>query len=298
VRPGFDARILTVLIASPSDTRQARDLVEAAVQSWNRDRARTQKVVLLPLRWEVDAVPELGGGDGQAAINRQLVDQADIVIGLFHSRLGQPTPRGASGTAEEIERSMMRGARVHVLFSEMALPHDVDTTQLEACREFKRKLQDQGLVGSYASLDDLNAKVRHCLDYDVPKLVPVISPDSTDNELGRAPGAILRARYESEREPRTDSLGRVQMRTRGERLIVENLGTVAAEDVKVEIEPVGEGEPPLIVDDSMTAERIPPQGSIAFLLALHLGVANQWRVTYRWREGSESFEEFQSITAL
>ena len=50
----------------------------------------------------------------QSILNRQLVDEADIVVGLFHSRLGQPTSRGASGTAEEIDRSVERGVKVHV----------------------------------------------------------------------------------------------------------------------------------------------------------------------------------------
>jgi len=269
----FEARVLAVLIASPGDTHEARNVVEAAIQSWNRDRARTQKVVLLPLRWEFDAVPELGG-DAQAIINRQLVDEADIVIGLFYSRLGQPTPRGVSGTVEEIEGSLERGARVHVFFSEMALPHDVDLDQLKSLREFQAKLKERGLVGSYASHEDLSAKIRTCLEQDVVRFVPPIP--------SAVPRAILRARYE-----------RVDQR---DRLVVENLGTVAAEDVTVEVEPIGEGESPVVSGVPMTAERIPPQGSIAFLLALTFGVAPQWRVTYRWREGDQRFEDSQSVS--
>ncbi len=292
----FEARVLSVLIASPGDTYDARNIVEAAVLSWNRDRARAQKVVLLPLRWEFDAVPELGGGDAQTIINRQLVDEADIVIGLFHGRLGQPTPRGASGTAEEIERSAERGAMVHVLFSEMPLPNDVDTAQLEALREFKSKLQDRGLVGSYASHDDLNAKIRTYLEHDVARLVPTISPEATARAEGATPGAILRARYEAEREPYSDSRGQVGMRTVRQRLVVENLGTVAAEDVTVEIEAIGGGQPPRVLGDGMKAERIRPHDSIPFPISVGLGMAPQWRVTYRWREGKKSFEDWQSVS--
>ncbi len=224
----FEARVLSVLIASPGDTR---DVVEAAIQSWNRDRARAQKVVLLPLRWEFDAVPELGS-DVQAIINKQLVDEADIVIGLFHSRLGRPTPRGVSGTVEEIERSMERGACVHVFFSEMPLPRDVDPEQLKSLREFQAKLQEQGLVGSYASHEDLSAKIRTCLEQDVDNFVPAIPPGVILPLPSAAPRAILRGRHEST--------------SRRDRLVVENLGTAAAEDVTVEIEPIGEGESPVV----------------------------------------------------
>ncbi len=278
----FDARVLSVLIASPGDTRPARDVVEATVLSWNRDRARAQRVVLLSLRWEFDAVPELGGGDAQAIINKQLVDEADIVIGLFHGRLGQPTPRGVSGTVEEIERSIKRGARVHVFFSEMPLPGDVDPDQLKALRELQAKLQKRGLIGSYASHEDLSAKVRTCLEQDVMKFVPAIPPGVILPLPSVGPRAILRARYDS-----------VSQRNR---LVVENLGTVAAEDLVVEIEPIGEGESPVVGGVPMTAERVPPQGSTAFLVAVTFDVAPQWRVTYRWREGDQSFEDWQSVS--
>jgi hypothetical protein len=296
-RRGFEARVLRVLIASPGDTAQARDVVEATVQSWNRDRARSSKVVLLPLRWEFDAVPELGA-DAQSVINRQLVDDADIVVGLFDSRLGQPTSRGASGTAEEIDRSAERGAKVHVFFSETPVPRDVDTDQLTALREFKGQLQERGLVGSYASHEDLIAKVRTCLERDVAQLVTVGSPDEVGPAPAAEPGAILRARYETDREPQVDSRGRVRMRTRRERLVVENLGTAVAEDVELQIDAIGEGQPPLIADDKLGAERIPPQGMVAFLVAMHMGVASQWRVTFRWHEEDSEFTESQTVTAL
>lgn len=92
-RAGFEARVLTVLIASPGDTADARDAVEHTILGWNRDRSQRERVVLLPVRWETDSIPEMGS-DGQSIINRQLVDSADAVVALFHSRLGAPTPRG------------------------------------------------------------------------------------------------------------------------------------------------------------------------------------------------------------
>ena len=49
-------------------------------------------------------MPRLGSGRGQGVINEQLVDDADIVLALFDSRLGQATAAAVSGTAEEITR--------------------------------------------------------------------------------------------------------------------------------------------------------------------------------------------------
>jgi hypothetical protein len=292
----FEARAYNVLIASPGDTRDARDAVEQAIQSWNRDRSRYEKVILLSLRWEVDAIPEMGN-DAQAIINRQLAAEADIVIGLFHSRIGLPTPRSRSGSVEEIEDAADRGAKVHVYFSDMPHPPGVDTEHLTTLRGFRASLQERGLVGTYASIDDLVAKVRTALERDVSELTPPESftpvPLGSEN-VGRAvitgsddphvlftgpaisAGAILRTQYDSER------------------LVIQNLGHAAAEDVQVIIDPIGEGSAPeLLVEQPF--ESLPPQGSISVPLAIHMGVAGQWRVTLSWREDSTHFEEIQTV---
>lgn len=286
----FEAQVLNVLIASPGDTGGARDTVEAALLSWNRDNARSQRVVLLPLRWEVDAVPEFGG-DAQSVINRQLVDESDIVIGLFHSRLGRPTSRGASGTVEEIERSLERGARVHVYFSEMPHPHDVDVEQLRLVNELRGQLQQRGLLGSYSSLDDLTAKVRTALERDVNALFDT----HVSVTEAQQPRAVLRVRYAYDREPEMDSKGRTRMRTRRERLVIENLGSAAAEKVSITVDAVGEGTPPSLYGDT-SFERVPPQSSVNVPAVVHMGVAPQWRVTIKWRENAQEHEEVLSVT--
>src|SRR4249919_2175225 len=97
--------MLDVLIASPSDADEGRDAVERALHAWNDYRSEDTGFVLRPRRWEIASVPVSGQGDPQSVINSQLVDQSDIVFGLFYDRLGSATPRAASGTAEEIDRS-------------------------------------------------------------------------------------------------------------------------------------------------------------------------------------------------
>src|SRR4051794_21876616 len=121
---------LSVLIASPGDTAADRDAVEDAIRSWNSDHTMRRKVHLLRLRWELGAVPLVGQGDAQQVINEQFADEADIVIAVFNSRLGQATKRAVSGTAEEILRARDRGAAVHVFFSDAPIPRDHDPDQL------------------------------------------------------------------------------------------------------------------------------------------------------------------------
>jgi hypothetical protein len=161
---------LDVLIASPGDARPARDAVEQAVHEWNDNRSDAAGMILRPRRWEMAAVPISGRGDAQSVINSQLVDSSDIVIGLFYHRLGSPTLRAASGTAEEITRSVAAGKLVHLYFAEKKLPNDVDVDQLSALRMFRREMQQSGLIGSFKSETQLRHEVLRVLEYDVMQL--------------------------------------------------------------------------------------------------------------------------------
>lgn len=254
------------------------------------ERQKSRKVVLLPLRWETDAVPAMGD-DPQSIINRQLVDLSDIVVALFHSRLGAPTSRAPSGTAEEIDRARDRGAPVHVFFSEMPIPRSVDPDELKRLNEFRSHLQSDGLLGSYASLEDLTAKVRTALEHDLEQLVnakqTVIEPGHSATTPQDAPStarAVVRARFVRE--------GRAR-----DVLVIENLGSGSADRVSIEVEPIGQGDAPtVLLDDPI--ERLPAKASVRILIAVSFGTAAQWRVTLHWHEGSHEFVEVQSITVF
>lgn len=282
-RAGFEARVLTVLIASPGDTVDARDIVEQTILSWNRDRSYGERVVLLPVRWETDAVPEMGS-DGQSIINRQLVDRADVVVALFHSRVGAPTPRAESGTAEEIDRAVARGVPVHVYFAEMPYPHGVDPDELKRLQTFREAIQERGLLGRYASAEDLIAKVRTALEHDVAVLVAATPSGGPDDTGPLGPHAVLRARFEA-RGPTS------------ERLIIENVGEGPAENVEVALEAIGEGQAPELVGYS-PIEKLLPRSGYPLLIAATIGCAAQWRVRMRWREAGETFEEKQSVSSF
>ncbi len=288
----FQTTTIPVLIASPGDTKAERAVVEDAILSWNSDHTLRSKVHLLPLRWELEATPMLGRGTAQEMINDQFADSADIVIGLFYSRLGQPTASAASGTAEEIERAMERGAVVGVYCSSAQLPNDVDVEQLRALRDFRVALQSRGLLGDYASPDDLKAKIRSFLERAVSRLI-------TDGPSHQVPGAsgplaILRSEYVSEPETYVDSRGRVKTRQRRQRLRVSNIGAGPAEQLRVEVEPLGEGESP-VVDEDMTTERLLDHSHFDIPVALTFGTSPQARVTMTWDEGGQEFSESQVI---
>jgi hypothetical protein len=49
----FAATVYNVL----SDTMPSRDAIEPALLSWDRDRSESSSAIMLPRRWETDAVP-------------------------------------------------------------------------------------------------------------------------------------------------------------------------------------------------------------------------------------------------
>lgn len=151
-------------------------------------------------------MPQLGGHP-QDIINQQLVDQADIVIALFGSRLGQATHTALSGTAEEMTRANDAGKPVHVYFSNVGHAHDVDIDQLAQLREFQKELG--GLYGTYGNLDDLKVQVWRAIDHDISNFKS--PPTKTQQALQ---GVDLLAQPGSERIPKTDSRGRLSHETK------------------------------------------------------------------------------------
>lgn len=167
--PMFDAHVLKVFIASPSDTTEERDAVERALHGWNGSRAEREQIILSPWRWETHSVPELGGS-AQSIINSQAVDDCDIVIAVFDARLGTATEDAVSGTAEEIDRASKAGKQVHVWFSNEPLPRDIAADELTRLREFKKRMESSGLLGEYANIDDLQHQVRNAIEHDLGKM--------------------------------------------------------------------------------------------------------------------------------
>src|SRR3954447_15765406 len=166
------AQIVSILIASPGDVERQRDVIHGEVESWNRSAlSRTLGVQLEALRWELDAIPELGTGDAQSVINRQLRDDADIVVGIFHTRIGTRTARAESGTAEEIENSAADGKPVHVYVDVSDVPINHDPEQLASLKRYVARLSTRGLLREVASDDELARHVRLALDRDVANLL-------------------------------------------------------------------------------------------------------------------------------
>lgn len=167
-----DVRVLTALIASPGDVRHHREAIANEVAGLNRSPlAKVLGFRIDEVRWELDAVPQLGRGDGQEVINQQLAEPADIIIGVFHSRLGTRTARAVSGTAEEIASGVERKIPVHVYRDTSPPPEGHDPEQLGALEAYLKSIRGDGLVATFESDAELARQVRLALEHDVAELV-------------------------------------------------------------------------------------------------------------------------------
>lgn len=154
-----------VLVAGPGDVDKELRLVEATLIKWNELHSERTGVRLKPVHWK-QARPGLDE-DAQASINRQIVNTCDAGIAVFGARLGSKTPRADSGTVEEIALLADSSRDVMVYFYEGKKNlREIDPGQLGKVNALKDSLKPRGLLGSYATLTDLQKQ----LDLHVTRL--------------------------------------------------------------------------------------------------------------------------------
>jgi hypothetical protein len=166
------SRVYRVMIGSPSDLAEERLSATDAINEWNALHADVEGAVLLPVRWETHALPT-SGVRPQSAINDQLVDRCDILIGMFWTKVGTSTGVAASGTVEEIDRFVAAGKPAMLYFSERKVSNGkVDPKQATKLKKFKAATYKHSLVGSFSSVAGLKRALLRDLTRQVRTLHP------------------------------------------------------------------------------------------------------------------------------
>lgn len=161
----FDASVLEVFVASTTDLTRARDAVEDVLRDWNSRNGKARQLMLKPLRWEKDSTPQLDQGGGQNVINTQLLDGADLLVGIFGKRLGSPTRTNVSGTVEEIERFRAAKKPVLLYFSDEPVTlSEIDPAELQRVNQFRTTMEACGLYQKFDSVENLEQLLRSHLD--------------------------------------------------------------------------------------------------------------------------------------
>jgi len=152
--------IFRALIASPSDCVQERRIIPEVIRAWNAVHSIDKSAIVEPVLWETHSIPAFGDRP-QELLNQQLVKSCDLVIGAFWTRLGTPTGKAESGTAEEIEQFRQEGKPVLLYFSSApAVPESIDPDQYKTLFEYKKGLSASGLYSTYESLADFRDQLQ------------------------------------------------------------------------------------------------------------------------------------------
>ena len=177
----FQANVLKVMIASAEDVAEERKIVTGAIYRWNDANASVRRLVLLPIKWETYSTPQIGV-PAHAVINRQLLDDADIVIGLFGTRTGTPTKESISGTVEEIKKHVAAGKTAKVYFAEVrGGQKNVDQNQYALIQKFQEELNGSGLSATYQSMQQFrdDFELHLALEMNHPRYRWLDVPDKT-----------------------------------------------------------------------------------------------------------------------
>jgi hypothetical protein len=279
----FQAEVVRVLIASPGDTTNERRVLREALEDWNSLHGE-QGVIVLSRMWERDATPDMSDTP-QGVINRQLVDSADMLIGVFWTRLGTPTSEAESGTVDEIERCIDAGKPVILYFSSKPVALDsVDQDEYARLVRARDGFKQRGLVAFFETEDELWRKASTDITRTIREhFAPSIEAQTplANNDSPAAPRAILIARIEGG--------------SSNTRLVIENLGTAAAENVSVTVEVPEGGNKPFIGMDDAPIRRLPPHAAIDYPLAITMGTASHWDIVFRWIEDGAEHESRQTM---
>lgn len=154
----YVANIYNVMIASPGDVEEERKAARQIILDWNNNHSFHRRIVLQPLTWENNTIPD-SGDRPQEIVNEQILKHADLLVGIFWTRIGSPTGNAISGTVEEITKHVAAGKPAMIYFSEKSIsPKELTSknaqAQLKAVEELKKEMQNRSLYSTFKTLSD------------------------------------------------------------------------------------------------------------------------------------------------
>ena len=159
----YQAEVYNVMIASPSDVAEERKIARRLILDWNNIHSQARKIVLLPISWEENTIPEIGDRP-QGIINKTILKNADILVGIFWTRIGTPTGLAVSGSVEEIEEHIKLKKPTMLYFSNKpVVPDSIDSEQYAAVKKLKNEYRSKGLTNDFVSAEDFESQFQRHL---------------------------------------------------------------------------------------------------------------------------------------
>jgi hypothetical protein len=154
----YTATTFNIMIVSPSDVAAERAAIRQTLTDWNVIHSESRRIVLLPIGWETHGSPKMGQHP-QKVLNEQVASRADLLVGVFWTRIGTPTPTHQSGSVEEIEEHIAAGKPVMLYFSNQPVRLDsVDGDQYTKLLAFRATCKGRGLLDEYSDVGEFREK--------------------------------------------------------------------------------------------------------------------------------------------
>ena len=294
-----------LLLSAPSDLPE-EDIRASfdAVARWNILYGRPQSATVVPTHWSHHSAAEHGARP-QESLNKQLVEDADILIALSWHRLGSPTGEAESGTVEEIEEASAHGAYVGILKCARAIPpNDLDTDQASRLDAFLNEVRPKSLILEYEESVALRERVDTILSTAVTELrtraetqvaATAGAEDEETEHTTPSRGTEVWPRVERSETVRTDAKGRVKPESRWQ-LILSNSGHEPARKVRYRLEAEDPDDNlPHQLGDPGELEILAPRTDAAYTILMHAGVADQARCVVTWEDAAGERENAATL---
>ena len=236
----YISEVYNVMLASPSDVNEERQVAREIILDWNNINSASRSIVLLPIAWEYNSVPTMGDRP-QEIINKQVLKNADLLVGIFWTRIGTPTGKAVSGSVEEIEEHIASGKPAMLYFSNKpVVPSSINQEQYQAVEKLKKEYQTKGLTDNFDTVDDFKTKFQRHLSIklnndkffvgykseEVDETLSGFNNKKLSNSLSsQARSLLIEATNDSDGQIlRLDVIEGLEIQTNGKQFVKENDG--------------------------------------------------------------------------
>ena len=147
------------MIVSPSDVSEEREVAKNLLYKWNEINSRTRCITFSVLGYDINAHAD-SGCHPQESLNHQLLEQADLIIAIFWTKLGTPTTEYSSGSVEEISKHIEKGKRALIYFSNKKIkPNGINAEEYRKLQDYKQSIQDKAFYKNFSTEKDFEKKL-------------------------------------------------------------------------------------------------------------------------------------------
>ena len=164
-------KTFNVVLCGPGDVAREIGIAREVITEWNQRNWEGLNCGLNDQHWDTDVAPSMDTR-GQAIINRDMIDSADLIVAIFWRRIGTPTGLHDSGTVEEITRAQARDIPVMLYFSDIEDTRPIqDSDQWDMLQAFRAKALVAGLPRTFRSRDDFRKRLGDHLHMKILELL-------------------------------------------------------------------------------------------------------------------------------